>query len=403
MKFLNTPEDVIANLEKYKNKIDVIVGISSFNNSKTISNVVEKSAIGMKDYFDSKGLIINSDGGSSDGTRDRFTQTDTFDVPKVSFEYKGIPGKGSAMRSIMEIAHFLNAKVVVFLDADLRSVEPWWLERLAKPILNGKADYVAPYYTRHKYDGTITNQVCFPMTSILYGKKVRQPIGGDFGVGLKMIKLFLEKPEDVWNKDVAKFGIDIWMTTVALCEDGRIVQAALGAKIHDVKDPGKHLGPMFSQVVGTLFSLMQIYEKKWMDLEITPGDVEVYGEAVKEDVEEINVDLENLKRRAMEGVRENETTLLDLTENSIVRDVLERGTLGSEEWVKIVYDLSIAFRRKELEDIVIKALIPLYFARVAGFVEETLSMSTEEAEKIIEDQLLLFHSMKGYLKERWAN
>jgi len=202
---------------------------------------------------------------------------------------------------------------------------------------------------------------------------------------------------------VARFGIDIWMTTVALCEDGRIVQAALGAKIHDVKDPGKHLGPMFSQVVGTLFSLMQIYERKWMDLEVTPEDVEVYGEAMKVDVEEINVDLENLKRKAMEGVRENETTLLDLTENSIVRDVLRRGTLGSEEWVRIVYDLSTSFRKKELEDTVIKALIPLYFARVAGFVEETLEMSTEEAERVIEDQLLLFHSMKGYLKERWAN
>lgn len=140
-----------------------------------------------------------------------------------------------------------------------------------------------------------------------------------------------------------------------------------------------------------------------MDLEVTPEDVEVYGEAMKVDVEEINVDLENLKRKAMEGVRENETTLLDLTENSIVRDVLRRGTLGSEEWVRIVYDLSTSFRKKELEDTVIKALIPLYFARVAGFVEKTLEMSTEEAERVIEDQLLLFHSMKGYLKERWAN
>ena len=399
MKFLNTPEDVIANLEKYKNKINVIVGISSFNNSKTISNVVEKSAIGMKDYFDSKGLIINSDGGSSDGTRDRFTQTDTFDVPKVGFEYRGIPGKGSAMRSIMEIAHFLNAKVVVFLDADLKSVEPWWLERLAKPILNGKADYVAPYYTRHKYDGTITNQVCFPMTSILYGKKVRQPIGGDFGVGLKMIKLFLEKPEDVWNKDVAKFGIDIWMTTNSIAHGGRVLQSALGAKVHDVKDPAKHLGPMFEQVVGTLFELMIEFKDVWFNVERVE-EVEIYGEIPKTTLEEVKVDVENMRRKASEMVRSEMANLSYLPRN-LVDSVIESGKLELEGWVRILFDSSVEYKRRR-DKSVVRNLIPFYFARVADFVEKTERISNDEAEKIIQDQLEEFLKMKDYLKKRWS-
>jgi hypothetical protein len=42
-------------------------------------------------------------------------------------------------------------------------------------------DYIAPYYLRHKYDGTITNGIIYPMTRTLYGKSVRQPIGGEFG------------------------------------------------------------------------------------------------------------------------------------------------------------------------------------------------------------------------------
>jgi len=55
--------------------------------------------------------------------------------------------------------------------------------------------------------------------------------------------------QEVWETDVARYGIDIWMTTNAIIQDFKICQANLGVKIHDVKDPAKHLGPMFRQVL----------------------------------------------------------------------------------------------------------------------------------------------------------
>jgi hypothetical protein len=54
---------------------------------------------------------------------------------------------------------------------------------------------------------------------------------------------------------VARFGIDVWLTTMAVIEGHRVCQTRLGAKLHDPKDPGSDLGPMFGQVVGTIFSL----------------------------------------------------------------------------------------------------------------------------------------------------
>lgn len=91
---------------------------------------------------------------------------------------------------------------------------------------------------------------------------MRQPIGGDFGFSLGLVESLLSK--DVWETDIARFGIDIWMTTVAICESFKICQSFLGAKIHDDKDPGKDLSPMFTQVVGTICSLMNIYQAKWL-------------------------------------------------------------------------------------------------------------------------------------------
>ena len=389
-------KEVLKKLEG--KRVSILVGIPSYNNAETISHVAKTASEGIVKYFNGDGLIVNSDGDSSDGTREVFMSTET-DVEKYSFVYEGIPGKGSAIKAIFEVAKIVDADAVVLLDADLRSVQPWWVERLAKPILDGKASYVAPHYLRHKYDGTITNNVCYPLTSALYGKKIRQPIGGDFGISGELVSIYLSKPESVWKSDVARFGIDIWMTTIAVNESKNgVVQAALGAKIHDVKDPGKHLGPMFVQVVSTLFSLMSEYQDRWMRVK-EMLEIEVYGEQPSQNVEPIVVDLENLKKKAMEGVRNYREFLRSYIDEEILDDVLDDGMVNADEWVKLVYDSATAFRKFGKK--VVEAMIPLYFSRVAGFVEETKDMDSEEAENVIEKQLERFFDMKGYLAKKW--
>ena len=78
----------------------------------------------------------------------------------------------------------------------MRSITPEWIGLLVGPPSSG-FDYVAPLYRRHKYDGTITNSIVYPLTRALYGKQVRQPIGGDFGFSGRMARFYLSK--DVWE------------------------------------------------------------------------------------------------------------------------------------------------------------------------------------------------------------
>ena len=50
---------------------DIVVGIPSFNNARTIGHVVRAAAAGLAKYFPAaRGIIVNSDGGSKDGTPD---------------------------------------------------------------------------------------------------------------------------------------------------------------------------------------------------------------------------------------------------------------------------------------------------------------------------------------------
>ena len=50
---------------------DILVGIPSFNNVETIGHVVRAVSAGLAKYFpQARAVLVNSDGGSTDGTQD---------------------------------------------------------------------------------------------------------------------------------------------------------------------------------------------------------------------------------------------------------------------------------------------------------------------------------------------
>ena len=272
-----TVRDQIARL----GKADIMVGIPSFKNAATIGYVVRAAQAGLVQYFpDLRPVVVNSDAGSPDGTGRVVIETEPPDyveqilltrpnhkLERVSLTYPeidGVGGKGAALRTIFEIAAALEVQALVVVDSDLRSIVPEWIELLSGPILKGGYDFVAPLYARYKYDGTITNTVTYPLTRALYGHRIRQPIGGDFGVSGDLVRHYLTL--DDWTDDVSKFGIDIWMTTSALTGGFAVCQTRLGAKIHDPKDPGSDLGPMFRQVVGTILRLAVRNADDWLPI-----------------------------------------------------------------------------------------------------------------------------------------
>ncbi|WP_121514334.1 MULTISPECIES: glycosyltransferase [unclassified Petrotoga] len=386
-------DKILQNLPK---KVKVVVGIPSYNNAETISFVSKTAAEGIVEYFDSDGIIVNADGGSKDGTKEVFMKTDTKSVPKIAYDYIGLPGKGSAMLSVIELAKNLDAEAIVFLDSDLKSVRPWWIERLTGPIMKGLSDYVTPYYVRHKYDGTITNQVCYPLVSSLFGQAIRQPIGGDFGVGKNMIDVYLKAASSVAKTEVARFGIDIWMTINAILNSNKkVYQAALGAKVHDPKDPGADLSPMFKQVVGTLFDIIVDSASKWKDID-SIEEAPIYGEIPQVAVEPININIENLKKQLLEGLKNEESKRLA---NDHLGFIMEKKKVPLQIWVDILFNALIEYSKNKDKKLV-ESLVPLYFGRVADFAELTKDMNEVEAEKVIKDQINLFVNKKDELIEK---
>ena len=398
---------------------DIVVGIPSFNNARTIGHVVRAVQAGLAKYFPSRrAVIVNSDGGSSDGTIDVVQNTAAVDfsaillhhrvepISRIAFPYSGIPGKGSAFRSIFEIAQMLNAKACVVVDSDLRSITPEWIELLVKPVLNGGFDYVAPLYHRHKFDGTITNSIVYPLTRALYGKRVRQPIGGDFGFSGRLAQFYLTK--DVWESDVARFGIDIWMTTTAMANGFKIAQSFLGAKIHDAKDPSSDLSSMLYQVVSAAFDLMESYAVTWAPIRGSEP-VTTFGFEYTVGLEHVNVNTARMLNLFREGLKNLREIWLEILGAGDFMEVERLGTLADNEfcfpiglWTRVIYDYAIAFHQKKLPaEHLIKSLTPLYLGKTAAFILAAEYMEGPEAEAEIEKLCMEFENNKDYLVTSW--
>ena len=391
-------------------RLDILIGVPCYNNQMTIGHVVSVVGEGLAKYYpDLRSGILVSDGGSLDDTREWAEWSPIPDsVERMVAIYRGMPGKGTSFRAVFEAAAIAEPKACAVVDSDLQSIAPDWVKLLTGPILEGEADYVTPYYTRHKYDGTITNNIVYPMTRALYGLRVRQPIGGDFGFSGRLGKLYAS--EDVWDTDVARFGIDVWMTTTAINEGFRILQTNLGAKVHDARDPAADLGPMFRQVISTLLYLMGKYESHWMAAERS-RPVEIRGKTESPaEASDVTVNLAKLRDEFTEGfgqfnglyrqflAHENYSRLEEAARAAKRGD---SSHLDSELWAKILYDVAFVYQtwsrnRRRLVD----TMTPLYFGRTAAYCEEVAEMDWEGAEAVVEAQAEVFERLKGYLREK---
>jgi glucosylglycerate synthase len=441
--------DEIARLER----ADIMVGIPSFKNATTIGYVVRAAHAGLVQYFpDLRPVVVNSDAGSPDGTQRVVVETEPPDyvekvllvrptnrLARVSLTYPevdGIGGKGAALRTIFEMAAALEVQALVVVDSDLRSIGPEWIELLAGPILKGGYDFVAPLYVRHKHDGTITNNVTYPLTRALYGLRIRQPIGGDFGVSGDLVRHYLDAGE--WTAEVSRFGIDIWMTTVAVAGGYAVCQARLGAKVHDPKDPGADLGPMFRQVVTTILRLAVANAERWTQVRGS-HDVPAYGFERFSDPPPLEINVLRLLSEFQAAALTMGPTwremlapdtvalVLGLAEESgtvaeVVRTRLEMDTPSAERpstaamaaaaagfafpdaaWARILYDLIVTARdQPDRLDGFVAALVPIYFGRAASFMIENRDLTTERAEESVERQAREFERLKPYLLDRWA-
>ena len=382
-------------------EIEFIVGIPSYMEADTIPFVTKQTDLGLTKYFSRlKTVIVNVDNNSEDDTKGAFLSTKT-QTPKLYLSTpRGVKGKGNNFLNLFQFAqeHSRTLKGGVVIDADLRSITPEWIKHLGEPILKGY-DYALPLYSRHQFDGTITNHLCYPLFYGLLAEDLRQPIGGEFAFSYALINHWLKQN---WNSSAKQYGVDVFMTLHAIFGKFKICQVGLGAKIH--KASSLKLGPMFTQVITTLFNLLLENESSWIATPmIKPKPKARFGLKELGWPQELKIDMRDLKDKLRKEYFPREKLLKRILSDYAFSSLIEMFehdiyNIDILMWTQVVYQLLFSYRngsQKTKKDIV-EALKPLYFARSVTFDYETWRYSPKYVEEAILAQAKAFASQKPY-------
>jgi hypothetical protein len=399
-------------------EVDILVGLPTHNNAKTVGPVVQAIQSGLLRSFPrERAAIINVDGGSHDGTPELITGASISDIRhiakihalrtlhSISTQYAASPDNALALRIILAAADLLRAKACAVISPEASSAQPDWMERLLRPLYADRADFVTPIYRRHKFEGPLLRNLLYPMTRAMYGKAVREPYASEFGFSGSVAGQFLR--QEVWNQEVGRTGAEMILTLSAIASGCRLHQTFLGTKPH-VEQSARDLVPVIRQTVGTLFWSLEANFPMWSSVQ---GSQPVSTEGCEHDT-------------ALDPVRVNRKRLYDMFRAGVTAltpvfgSILSAGTLAelqqiagvdeedfrypAELWVKTVYEFAAAYHKSPINrDHIIQALPPLYRGRTFTFLVENREASADEVEANVEALCKEFERMKPYLLELW--
>ncbi len=411
------PESVRTLLEGAE-PVDLVVGVLTFNDKTTAPGVARAMAEGCAWSFPKRRtLVVNCDAGSHDETPQCIAQSLgpdarvwTIPLPVLGASFNllsesGVPVRETAVRILAAIADKLEAAVCMVVDGNLKSVDSTWPQRLADPILDKGADCVLPWFQRNRYEGTLTNTLLAPLTQALYGKRIPYHLGGAYAFSGRLIRsTLLAQP---WETEIKQYGIDGWVTTLAVAEPLQICRASLGPRLHQAKPMGE-LSLIVAQAVGCIFHLMERYQERW---ESVTGSLAVptVGIPVRLGAEAGAINCERMVNGFRQGLRDLLPVWQLILPEETFQQVLELGVEESDRfhfpsglWVQVIYDFALAYHDRLLHrEHLLKALTPLYLGYTASLVIGTREYGVERVEQDFARLNELFESMKPYLIQRW--
>jgi len=366
---------------------DIVVGIPVYDEAATIGAEITAVQEGLRQAFpDNSAIIVVIGEASKLNTLTAARSATVNDVPVITFakpsDFAGIEGKKWSERVFMKISQAVGAQAMVSLDGDL-VLPPSWVGDLVRPVMADASDFVGPDYIRNYAadDQSLTDHFEFPFVAALYGKRVRQPVGGEFAVSARMIPVLLGD-DSLWMS-AAPFEQRI--SAAAIVNGFSVAEAWLGRKLHK---------PMNK---GTIFGIFQSYAETLFDSAINDSEY-IYSRIADDSIEAVSAghDAPEAAGSLILNVPADEWAREASAELGAGKD-----SLSAHEWAAAVYDAFVSYRGADslTRAIVIGTLQSFFKLRAATFVRENLASTYEEREALLDAQAAVFAQAKQAIKD----
>jgi hypothetical protein len=401
-------------------EVDILVGLPTYNNAKTIGAVVQTIRSGiLRGFPRERAVIINADAGSRDGTPELVTGVSIHDVRpasnlyalrtmhSISTRYASSPESGVAFRTILAAAELLRAKACVVVSPESANFESEWLLKLLRPIYRDGFDLVTPTYRRHKFEGLLMTNLLYPMVRALYGVRIREAYAPDLGFSSRVGSQFLG--HNAWTVETGRTGVELRFTLAAITGGYRVCQSFLGEKEH-IERRGADLVPTLRQTVGALFSALDADFAVWSTV-AGSKPVPTTGSDQELLLDPMRVNRKRLREMFSIGVAELESVFQAILSPPTLAELQRIARLGEDDfrypaelWARTVYEFAASFQKSVINrDHIIQAMAPLFRGRAFTFLTENRNASANDVENDIEDLCLEFERQKPYLLQMWKS
>lgn len=312
----------------------------------------------------------------------------------------------AAYNSIVTVSEKVGSRGCCLIVSHLESSPSQWIGQLAGPLLDGTADFVAPRYAFRKFEGLLNSSIISPLTRSLYGRRIHNPMGPDFGLSQQLFHTFLSGGNQ--NGDRSS-GVNLLAALVprVACGNFRVSQAYLGPRTYPPAD-WTIVSSLLSQVLGPIFLAMEKAAPCWQKAR-SSTPVRTLNEPAPVAQTTGSVEIGHLVNSFQLGVRDLQeiwglvlppATLLELRKLSRLSP--EQFRIPDELWARIIYDFALAHRLRTINrDHLLRSLTPLYLGWVASYAREMEASDSIAAEQRLERVAAAFEAGKPYLVSRW--
>jgi hypothetical protein len=278
------------------------------------------------------------------------------------------------------------------------------------PILERQTDFLLPIYAGQRPAPFVSDLVLNPALQTLFGVELESPTPGEVAMAGGVAAYFADR--DVWETDVARDGVDIWMAVEALTAGARVAQIPLGPKWHSTPSSLALQEAKFLQEVGTFFRQVYLHRRRWKQpsapwkAPVLAGSIPPPPDAPPDG----SVDaLETWKQARVTADRKTRRQWEQIVPRSHLRRIeaiLEEpspqpGLFPAELWARVTYDCMIVYNKGEGDpDKVALALHPLFLARRATLLAE-VGADEERYRAAIGAQATAFLANRDYFVRRW--
>lgn len=309
-------------------------------------------------------------------------------------------------QTVLTVSSKLAARVCVVIGSEFRlpQAQPV-VYQLIQPLLELGFDLVMPRYDRQKTEGLLNRSIIAPLTRALYGERIENPIGPDFGLSGKLLQTILAH-----SKSKSR-GSEVHpvaaIASTAACQGFRICESHLGIRVQ-MPTQWTDLSSLLATVLGPIFIDAELNAPFWQRIRGS-RPVPTFGDAESASAEPAGLDVQPMIESFHLGTQNFQeiwgnilppTTLLEL--KRLARLPAAQFHMPDDLWASMVYDFVLGHRLRSISrDHLLRSMTPLYRGWIASYAMEIENAGPRKVESRLEQLSAVFEARKPYLVSRW--